>query len=181
MLRDTSFYSFLRNLALYILNTFVAKIPFHAIRLFFYRRVIDVGRDETILMNVRIRGLQIEIGDNSIVNSFCLLDGRGADLRIGNNVDIAPYVRIWTLEHNPQSDMHETQAGPVVISDNAWIASGVTILPGVTIGEGAVVAAGALVTRDVAPRTIAAGIPAKEIGKRDIEVKYRHRYRPWFE
>ncbi len=38
-----------------------------------------------------------------------------------------------------------------------------TILPGVTIGEGAVVAAGAVVTKDVAPRTVVGGVPAKLI------------------
>ena len=39
------------------------------------------------------------------------------------------------------------------------------ILPGVTIGEHSVVAAGAVVTRDVPPRTLVGGIPAKELKK----------------
>ena len=39
----------------------------------------------------------------------------------------------------------------------------VIILQGVTIGEGAIVAAGAVVTKDVAPRTIVGGVPAKFI------------------
>jgi acetyltransferase-like isoleucine patch superfamily enzyme len=43
----------------------------------------------------------------------------------------------------------------------AAIGAGATILPGVEIGEGALVAAGAVVTRDVAPWTIVAGIPAR--------------------
>jgi tetrahydrodipicolinate N-acetyltransferase len=37
----------------------------------------------------------------------------------------------------------------------------VTILGGVTVGAGAVIAAGAVVTRDVAPNTVVAGVPAK--------------------
>ena len=39
----------------------------------------------------------------------------------------------------------------------------VTICPGVTIGEGAIVGAGAVVTKDVPPRTVVAGVPAKVI------------------
>ena len=44
-----------------------------------------------------------------------------------------------------------------------WLGANVTILPGVTIGEGAIVAAGAVVTKDVAPRTVVGGVPAREI------------------
>lgn len=36
-------------------------------------------------------------------------------------------------------------------------------MPGVTIGEGAIVASGAVVTKDVPPRTVVAGVPAKVI------------------
>ena len=41
--------------------------------------------------------------------------------------------------------------------------AGVQVLPGVTIGEDAVIAAGAVVTKDVPPRTVVAGVPAKVI------------------
>lgn len=52
---------------------------------------------------------------------------------------------------------------PVRIGARVWIGAGARILPGVTIGDGAIVAAGAVVTRDVAPRTIVAGVPARPI------------------
>ena len=50
---------------------------------------------------------------------------------------------------------------PIVIGDRVWIGSNATVLPGVTIGDGAIVAAGAVVTKDVAPNTVVAGVPAR--------------------
>lgn len=51
----------------------------------------------------------------------------------------------------------------VVLRRGCWIGANVTILPGVTIGENAVVGAGSIVTRDVPPRTVVAGNPARVI------------------
>ena len=52
---------------------------------------------------------------------------------------------------------------PIHIEDKVWLGANVTILQGVTIGEGAIVAAGAVVTKDVEPKTVVGGIPAKLI------------------
>ncbi len=56
--------------------------------------------------------------------------------------------------------------GQIVIMNDCWIGSDVTILGGVTVGNGAVVAAGSVVTKDVMPYSIVAGNPAKVIGYR---------------
>lgn len=53
--------------------------------------------------------------------------------------------------------------GPVIIERNAWIGEGAAIMPGVRIGEGAIVGANAVVTRDVPPKTIVGGAPARII------------------
>jgi len=47
------------------------------------------------------------------------------------------------------------------VGRRASIGSNATILCGITIGEGAMVGAGAVVTRDVAPHTVVAGVPAR--------------------
>jgi len=66
----------------------------------------------------------------------------------------------------------------VVIKRNAYIGAGAIILPGVTIGEYSIVAAGSVVTKDVPPRTVVAGVPARVIGTVDeflIKFKSKHR------
>lgn len=54
----------------------------------------------------------------------------------------------------------------VTIGHDCWIGHRAIILAGVAIGNGAVVAAGAIVTKDVAPYTVVAGVPAKPVSKR---------------
>jgi len=50
---------------------------------------------------------------------------------------------------------------PTLVKRGASIGSGAVILSNVTIGEGAIVGAGAVVTKDVPPRAIVAGNPAR--------------------
>jgi acetyltransferase-like isoleucine patch superfamily enzyme len=52
---------------------------------------------------------------------------------------------------------------PTTVKKGASIGTNATILCGVTIGENAIVGAGSVVTKDVAPNTIVAGIPAKKL------------------
>ena len=54
----------------------------------------------------------------------------------------------------------------VVIGDDVWIGARAVILPGVCIGHGCVVGAGAVVTRSLPDGAIAAGVPARLIGRR---------------
>lgn len=49
----------------------------------------------------------------------------------------------------------------IVIADDVWLGADAIITDGITIGKGAVIAAGAVVTKDVAPHTVVAGVPAK--------------------
>jgi len=55
------------------------------------------------------------------------------------------------------------------IGRNCFIGGESIILPGITIGDNCVIGAGSVVTKDVPPRSIAAGNPAKVI-RSDIEV-----------
>jgi acetyltransferase-like isoleucine patch superfamily enzyme len=62
-----------------------------------------------------------------------------------------------------RKDWTHVAIAPVVIEDRAWIGYGAIILHGVRIGAGAVVGAGSVVTKDVPPRAVVAGNPARFI------------------
>ena len=107
----------------------------------------------------------VTIGAGCFLNSPLFIDAAGL-VAIGDNVSLGHHVSLITSDHAlgpPSSRAGALQVAPVTIENGAWIAAGVTLLPGVTIGRGAVVAAGAVVTKDVAPDTLAGGIPAKFI------------------
>lgn len=57
--------------------------------------------------------------------------------------------------------MHANRFNPPKIKRGVRIGGNVTLVPGVTIGEYAVVGAGAVVTKDVAPKTVVVGNPAR--------------------
>ena len=108
-------------------------------------------------------GKNIRIGKRVFINSGCKFQDQGG-ITIGDDVLVGHNCVIATLNHAMDPDRRaDMMAAPVKICDKVWIGANVTILQGVTIGEGAVIAAGAVVNRDVPPRTIAGGIPAKVI------------------
>ena len=103
----------------------------------------------------------IEIGKHTFINYGSSIAAR-TSVKIGAHCLLGHYtfvmdndqhdiVRHWEL---PQSD-------PVVIEDHVWIGSKALILPGVHIGSRAVIGAGSVVTRDIPPRSVAAGNPAR--------------------
>ena len=133
-----------------------------------------VGKNVWFARHIDIRSpYRISIGDHTHINKGVLLDGRGGSLTIGDNVDIAQEVNIWTMQHDYNDPKYKSIGKPVCIEDYVWIASRATILPGVTIGRGAVVASCAVVTKNVPPLSVVAGVPAKVIGHRDDNMQYK--------
>ena len=55
---------------------------------------------------------------------------------------------------------------PIVIGDDCWLGTNVVVCPGVTIGSSSVIGANSVVTKDVPPRSVYAGSPARKIGER---------------
>lgn len=106
------------------------------------------------------------------------MDVRGGKFTIGDNVDTAHEVQIWTRLHDDNDANHGTVSNNVIINHHAWICMRAIILPDVSIGEGAVIAAGVVVTKDVPPLFIVSGVLGKIIEKRSNSLLYELKYRP---
>jgi acetyltransferase-like isoleucine patch superfamily enzyme len=142
------------------------------IRSLFYESTLPVcGKRIFVHPNVSFSYPQnIEIGYNLFINRGAFITAP-SKITIGDNVLIGPYVVINSGCHHYKdaNNIIRNQGHkllPIIIEDDVWIGSHVTILPGVVIGKGAVIAAGAVVTKSVEPYTVVAGVPAKEIKRR---------------
>ena len=105
------------------------------------------------------------IGKRTFINMGCTFQDWGG-ITIGDDCLIGHHCTICTVNHDKNPEARGNMVcRPVAIGSKVWIGANVTILPGVTIGDGAIVGAGAVVTKSVPAGSIAAGVPAKIIGK----------------
>ncbi len=111
----------------------------------------------------------VSIGDYVYIGRHGHLAGR---VTIGDYCLIASYVAFVGGDHPLDAIGYPMRfsGGPhfeeTVLENDVWVGHGAIILHGVRIGEGSVVAAGSVVTKDVAPYTIVAGNPAREVRTR---------------
>jgi acetyltransferase-like isoleucine patch superfamily enzyme len=140
----------------------------------------------------------IEIGDNSRVDDFCVVSG---SVKIGRNVHITPMcliaggekgviledfvtisygVKIFTQSDDyhgysltnstiPKEYKNEKKL-KVLLKRHSIVGSGSIILPGVVLEVGVSIGAMSLVTRSTNPWSIYAGIPAVKIKERSKEL-----------
>ncbi|SIO05193.1 hypothetical protein SAMN05444722_0244 [Rhodovulum sp. ES.010] len=144
-----------------------------------FGRFVEIGQGSRLL--------NAEIGDYSYCDRYADI----ANTSVGKFANIASFARIGPTDHpmdkaslhhflyrsadywNDAEDDPDFFAHRAIrrarIGHDTWIGHGAIVRPEVTVGDGAVVAAGAVVTRDVAPYTVVAGVPA---------VPLRDRYAP---
>ncbi len=146
---------------------------------------VKLGKDVKIFDFVNLYGCSIddntkvgtfvEIQKNATIGKNCKISSHTficEGVHIGNNVFVGHNVtfindkvpRAVNMDGSMQSEA-DWKVVETFIKDGASIGSSATIMCGITIGEFAVVGAGAVVTKDVPPKTIVAGVPAKVIKK----------------
>lgn len=138
-------------------------------------RNVTIGRHFSCWRNCTIAACDdgvIEFGDRVRFNSNVYVNACiGGRIVLGNDVLVAPNVVIRASDHvfndKTRTIAEQGHTGrEIIIEDDVWLSSNVTVVGGVHIGKGAVVAAGAVVTHDVAPYTVVGGVPAKFIKNR---------------
>ena len=167
----------------YIPNNIINNIPIARLRWLYYVLVLrhKIDYRAYIYLGIYIYPTfnSMKIGKYTNINRNCIFDGRGG-LYVGDNVNISAEVAIYTGGHEMNSSNFAYYDKPVYIGDRVWIGTRAMIMPGVSVGEGAMIMPGAIVTKDVAPFSVVAGIPAKKIGERSKNLTYYLTWRSMF-
>jgi acetyltransferase-like isoleucine patch superfamily enzyme len=110
-------------------------------------------------------GGTLRIGDGCLIGSDFVVHCTD-EVEIGSHVGISARVAIGDVVSDLDPDVEDAS---IRIGDGAILGLGVIVLPGVTIGERAAVGGGAVVARDVPPRALVFGNPARVVGSWDEE------------
>lgn len=110
--------------------------------------------------------------DKLVIGSFCSIGSGASFIMAGNQghrTDWASSYPFFYMQQEPAFAAARdafAPAGDTVIGSDVWIGTEAMVLPGITVGHGAVIGSRAVVTRNVAPYSIVAGNPAKEVRTR---------------
>lgn len=135
---------------------------------------VKIGAHAVIEALAPERGVQVRIGDGAYLGHFLRLTAVN-EVVVGDEAMIADRVYISDTNHvyedvtQPIKRQGLRDGRRVEIGRGAWICIGAVIVGDVTIGENAVVGANAVVHRDVPPRTVVAGNPARVVRRHDGE------------
>ena len=118
---------------------------------------------------------QIGIGNRFGIGAQTVIHANyGNPVKIGNDVAIGPQCYItgggdYSLDRTdiPIAQQDQSIKGGCILGDGVWLGAKVSVLGGVTDGYGSVAGAGAVVTSDIPSMSIAVGVPAKVVKKRN--------------
>lgn len=120
------------------------------------REKTEIGNHVIIGTQTVIDG-QVKIGNFVSIQSQCYIP---THTTIGSHVFIGPGA-VLTNDQYPLKMREQYKPKGPVIEDNVTIGARAVICPGVRIGTGSFIAAGAVVTKDVPPKCMATGVPAR--------------------
>jgi acetyltransferase-like isoleucine patch superfamily enzyme len=126
-------------------------------------RMLGFGEGTSIYDSSLVIG-DVNVGKNTWIGPFTLLDGSGGGLEIGNNCSISAGVQIYT--HDSVSwaisgGKAPKDTAPTKVGSNCYIGPNVIIAKGVTIGDGCIIGANSLVLVDIPMNTKAFGTPCR--------------------
>lgn len=106
----------------------------------------------------------MKLGKNVTVMRGVFLDPSHCwHITIGDDVTLARNVMVFAHDASTKRHLGLTKVGEVVIGDRVFVGANTIILPDVRIGPDCVIGAGSVVTKDVPPRTVVAGSPARPL------------------
>lgn len=112
----------------------------------------------------------VKVGEGTWIGPMTMLDGT-AGITIGQHCSISSGVHIYThdtVKWALSGGTAPAERSPVIIEDCCYIGSQSVIRRGVTIGHHSVIGAHSFVNKDIPPYSIAAGVPARLIGRVEI-------------
>ncbi len=126
------------------------------------REQCTIGDDVSVWSNTVV-DYGCRIGDRVKIHANCYV---AQYTEIGDGAFLAPGVTLANDLYPGREDSADVMSGPS-IGAGAQLGVNVTVLPFVRIGEGCLVGAGSVVTRDLPPKTVAYGNPARVHGTVD--------------
>jgi maltose O-acetyltransferase len=110
---------------------------------------------------------RVRLGAGTHLNNAVTLVSEGPGVVLGQRCLLGPGVHVYDSDfHALEAELRvsgEPGRAPVTIGDDVFLGTNAIVLKGVEIGRGSIVAAAAVVVDDVAPGTIVAGNPAREV------------------
>lgn len=129
-----------------------------------------VGKDVEFFQGIKVQGIgELEIHDKAFIgHEVMFMLNEGSKILVEESAVVSTRTMIMTGFHpiEPEGERiigRDGTCSTVRICRGAAVLAGCNVLPGVTVGEMALVAAGATVAKDVEPRTLVGGCPAKLI------------------
>lgn len=148
----------------------------------FYYRYIQVRRNRfgyfsktaRVRYPTRIKGIEnVYMYDRTHILSNSVIMAVGGKFIMRKNSGAAEGLTVVTSTHptylgewfmDKGSTVHNIESKDIVVEEDVWIATNVTLLMGAYIGRGSVIGAGAVVRTKVPPYAIVIGNPSKIVG-----------------